>query len=149
MNGPYASSYLYALTPQGKLKWKVKLTGDTLMSNIQIDKNGTLYVDSIDIEEELRLYAVTNKGQVKWVKKNVFKSQIGANNLLHYIDEKGAIVAEDLFGKKKWSCKIPAYSYPDIKVDSSGTVYVKMETSMIAIAAGKKKWSRTIEPNDS
>ncbi|WNB92512.1 PQQ-binding-like beta-propeller repeat protein [Bacillus sp. NEB1478] len=143
MYGPYNSSYLYALTPQGKLKWKVKLAGDTLMSDIQIDKNGTLYIDAITMDDTVMLYAITSKGKVKWLKKNAFRPQIGNNSILHYLDGKGNVVAEDLYGKKKWSYKVQGY--PEFKVDQQGMVYVKNEKSLVAISNGMKKWSKTIE----
>ncbi|MEM2175649.1 MAG: PQQ-binding-like beta-propeller repeat protein, partial [Candidatus Micrarchaeia archaeon] len=54
-------NYLYAINPDGSLKWKFK-TGDNVRSSPAIGKDGTIYVGSYDNY----LYAINPDGSLKW-----------------------------------------------------------------------------------
>uniref|UniRef100_UPI003467EF7C Cell surface protein n=1 Tax=synthetic construct TaxID=32630 RepID=UPI003467EF7C len=53
--------YLYAINPNGKLKWKFE-TGGSVHSSPAIGQDGTIYVGSNDHY----LYAINPNGKLKW-----------------------------------------------------------------------------------
>jgi len=54
-------NYLYAINPDGTLKWKFGTGGD-ILSSPAIGKDGTIYVGSYDNY----LYAINPDGSLKW-----------------------------------------------------------------------------------
>ncbi|MGB4714544.1 MAG: PQQ-binding-like beta-propeller repeat protein, partial [Defluviitoga tunisiensis] len=57
----YLYSYLYAINPDGSLKWKYE-TGSGIESSPAIGSDGTIYVGSLDNY----LYAINPDGSLKW-----------------------------------------------------------------------------------
>jgi outer membrane protein assembly factor BamB len=101
-----ADENLYALDPEGALKWKNKLSGRTF----EVGRDGAVYADSFAFDPK--------SGQPK-TRFPGFLIALGDDNTV-YIQDQG-ICAFDRDGKLKWES--PARFAPPIVVGNDGTIY--------------------------
>ena len=113
--------YLYAINPNGTLKWKYK-TGGCIKSSPAIAEDYTIYVGS----EDGKLYAFYSNGTLKW------RIEIGGWSTPPVIDEDGIIYTSCTDGKiyavyqngtKKWNYQTGDMIYSSCVLDNLGTVY--------------------------
>ncbi|MBZ0180052.1 MAG: PQQ-binding-like beta-propeller repeat protein [Melioribacteraceae bacterium] len=67
--GTGVSQKLYAILPDGSLKWELFLGFIVMQSGINIGKDGTLYVIGYD-GQNFTLLAISNKGEILWTLRN-------------------------------------------------------------------------------
>lgn len=85
-------SNLYAINPDGTLKWKYK-TGDVIESSPAVGTDGVIYVGSNDNN----VYAINHDGTLKWsytTKDNVVSSPaVGTNSTVYVCSYDGNLYA--------------------------------------------------------
>jgi len=132
--------YLYAVYPDGTLKWRYK-TGDTIWSSPAIGSDGTVYVGSYDGY----LYAVNSDGHLKW------KTKIGTTSSSPVIGDDGTIYTGTMGNKVyainpdgaiKWCYQTGYKITSDPALGEDGTIYIGSgDTYFYAINPnGTLKW---------
>jgi outer membrane protein assembly factor BamB len=118
--------YLYALNPDGSLKWKYK-TGDTVLgSSPAIAEDGTIYIGSWDDY----LHAVNPDGTRKWrfcSHDNIFSSPAIADDGTIYFGTMGTgynIYAVNPNGTEKWHYTTDFVITSDPAIGDDGTIYI-------------------------
>jgi outer membrane protein assembly factor BamB len=91
--GNIEKSGLYCYTSDGNFKWMFKFPVYTYSISPLITSDGTIYVSS---RIEKRLYAVTEKGKLKWELNDVRPSQTGINigkdGTIYFLDDLSGIM---------------------------------------------------------
>ena len=118
-----ADHYLYAINPNGTLKWKFQ-TGYELYSSPAIDSDGTIYVGS----DDHYLYAINPDGTLKWkfhTGDAVFSSPaIGNDGTIYVGSTDHYLYAINPDGTLKWKFQTGYYVSSSPAIDSDGTIYV-------------------------
>jgi len=116
--------YLYAINPNGILKWKFKTEGG--VNSPAIDNDGTIYVGS-----DVNLYAINPDGTLKWKFKtdNTVASSpaIGSNGMIYISSFDRYLYAISPDGTLKWKFKIGelvGWFQSSPAIGSDGTIYV-------------------------
>jgi len=122
--GGLYDDYLYALNPDGTIKWKFYLEGGVAESPA-IASDGTIYVGTLILDY---LYAITPDGVLKW--KYRFSDCIESSPLISsdgtvYIGSKdGYLYAFNPDGTIKWKFKTDNEIRASATIAPSGTIYV-------------------------
>jgi hypothetical protein len=115
--------YLYALNPDGSLKWRYQ-TGYSVSSSPAIGSDGTVYVGSCDDY----LYALNPDGSLKWGYQTgsyVDSSPaIGSDGTVYVGSYDSYLYALNPDGSLKWRCQTGDRVYSSPAIGSDGTVYV-------------------------
>jgi outer membrane protein assembly factor BamB len=117
--------YLYALYPDGSLKWQYK-TGDWIWSTPALAEDGTVYVGSYDN----KLHAVNPNGTRKWTINtggSISSSPAISTDGMIYLGNmknNGEIIAVFSNGTIYWRYQTGYYVVSDPAVDDGGTIYV-------------------------
>ena len=125
--------YLYALYPNGTLKWKYKLGGIILGSSPAIAEDGTIYIGSW----YPYLYAINPNGTLKWLVSSggsIFSSPaIAEDGTIYFgtMSEGNSIVAVNPNGTKKWSYKTGDSITSDPAIGDDGTIYIGAQDSYL------------------
>lgn len=145
-----ADAWLYALTPQGTLKWRSPLLADSPIPTGKaraipaIAHDGAIYVGANG------LYAFNPNGSLKWEIPTYSPSWnapvIGADGTIYAADVKVRAVTPD--GREKWSVALPVSKNVHQSADDSpsigtdGTFYVITEVgALLALRPdGTEKW---------
>ena len=133
---------LYAMNPDGSVKWTFESGGGATSSSPAIASNGDVYFACNDGY----LYAVDSDGNEKWKYNNgdlFFSSPtIGSNDVIYFGSWDNALTALDSSGQLLWSFETArsVCSTPAIGLD--GTIYVGDDDhTLYAIdQAGNLKW---------
>jgi len=115
---------VYALFPNGTLKWKYK-TGGSIFSTPALAADGTIYIASCNNY----LYALHPSGTLKWqfnLQYISFSSPVLANNGTIYIctAEEGKLFAVNPNGTAQWCYNAMSGMYGDPGLGTDGTIYV-------------------------
>jgi len=120
---------LYALYPNGTLKWKYK-TEDFIWSTPAIAEDGTIYIGSLDN----KMYAINSDGTLKWKfdsKGSIFVSPAIANDGTIYFGNMGTpsiggytIFALNPNGTEKWHYQTDGFIASDPAIGDDGTIYI-------------------------
>jgi outer membrane protein assembly factor BamB len=121
--------YLYAVAPEGSLKWKVFISGaDTeLHATPAVGSDGTIYVAARYSSSEAYIYAFNPDGTLKWkyLVSDSFPSgtavTIGPDGTI-YVPSSGGMYALNPDGTLKWKYSTSNTVYT-AAVDSNGNVY--------------------------
>jgi hypothetical protein len=117
---------LYALNPNGTLKWYYQ-TGDWIDSSPAIGADGTVYVGSGDHN----LYALNPNGTLKWLYQTGASVEsspaIGADGTVYVGSENGGLYALNPNGTLKWSFQTGDWIYSSPAISADGMVYVGSE----------------------
>jgi outer membrane protein assembly factor BamB len=124
-----------------KEKWKLEI--DSLMySSLAIDKNGTIYVGSID----WYFYAINSDGTLKWRYKTGGGIQsspaIAEDGTIIIGSDDGKLYAFNSNGTLKWRIEIGGWSWPPV-IDEDGIIYTSCTDGKIyaVYKNGTKKWN--------
>jgi outer membrane protein assembly factor BamB len=136
--------WLWALTPEGKLKWKFK-AGREIKSSPAVAVDGTIYFGSRD----RFFYAVSPAGRLKWkfAAGGWLDSSpaIAADGTVYFGSWDGNFYALDPAGNVRW--KFPTTEVIDSSpaIDTDGTVYFgSHDKNIYALTPdGKLKWEFT------
>ena len=135
---------LYALNPDGTLKWSYQTGNDIYHSSPTIGSDGTIYVGSTDY----KLYALNPDGTLKWSYQTgdrIVNSSpaIGLDGTVYVGSAESKLYAISPDGTLKWSYQAGAIDSPAIGLD--GTVYVgSTDRKLYALNPdGTLKWSYT------
>jgi outer membrane protein assembly factor BamB len=123
------SYYLYALNPDGTLKWEYR-TGGAITSSPAIDEDGTIYVGSWDDY----LYALSPNGTLKW-KFYANSAQIASSptiaedGTIYFgtawsLSDGGKIHAVNPDGTEKWRYQTGYTILSDPAIGDDGTIYI-------------------------
>ncbi len=116
-------SYVYALNPNGTLRWKYK-TSEPIFSTPAIAADGTIYITSCD----WYLYALHPSGTLKWqfsTREIISSSPVIANNGTIYIGHsQGRVFAISPNGTELWHYDLPNDIYGDPAIGTDGTIYI-------------------------
>jgi len=115
--------YLYAINPDGSLKWKFE-TGDWVKSSPAIGNDGTIYVGSND----RYLYAINPDGSLKWKFKTgdciSSSPAIGNDGTIYVGSDDGYLYAINLDGSLKWKFETGDWVLSSPAIGNDGTIYV-------------------------
>ena len=118
-----SDSALYALNPDGTLKWRY-LTGSNVRSSPAVAPDGTVYVGSYDSH----LYAINPDGTLRWnyqTNGSVRTSPAIAVDGTIYVAPSGdRLYAVNPDGTLKWSTYVENVTYSSPAIGSDGTIYV-------------------------
>jgi outer membrane protein assembly factor BamB len=136
--------YLYAVYPNGTLKWKYKAGGIFWGSSPAINEDGTIYVGSWDTG----LYAINPDGTKKWrigIGGSIASSPAIADDGTIYVgtmSSGNSIVAVNPNGTKKWNYKTGYSITGGPAIGDDGTIYCGSgDTYFYAINPdGTPKW---------
>ena len=139
--------HLYAIKPDGTLKWKF-LTGHDVRSSPAIGSDGTIYVGSKD----KKLYAVNPDGTLKWSYEtggyiyNGASPAIGSDGTIYVGSKDENLHAINPNGTGKWKYKTGGRIYCTPAIGADGTIYVgSKDKKLYAITDdgthGTLKWS--------
>lgn len=163
MEGTDTTGYLYAITPTGMKKWRLKLPGLPAATAPAVASDGTIYVhmngnegNQVAVE---RLEAVNPNGTKKWIFKTnggagSFTSNtqsspvIGPDGTIYFGSMDTLLYALKPTGKVKWAVSPTASSIqssPALDV-SQNAVYVQDAASEVAAYGtdGTLKWKESI-----
>ena len=159
--GSERPNYLYAINPDGTLKWRYQLF-DTDYNNYgyvysvpAIDSNGVIYIGCKDGY----LYAINSDGTLKW--KYLTGDNVGtavvidSNNIIYFGSSDDYLYALNPDGNLKWKYQMEhtdIMEYGCLAIDSNGIVYFTRSSgtgpySIILYAInsdGSLKWKITI-----
>lgn len=151
---PSQEGFLYALSPDGEVKWKYKTHG-AIFSSPVIGNNGAIYIgDSSPDSSPGYVYAISPDGQLKWKYKDAELTAwnqspaIGADETLYFgIGRCGMFECPHptVFAIKEGVLKWKAVAYWDTAmtpaIDTTGNVYVGSgNTYLWVFNNGKKLW---------
>ncbi len=120
---------LYAINPDGTLKWSYQMDGSIWSSSPAIAEDGTIYVGSFDTG----LYAFYSNGTLKWrygTGDSITSSPAIANDGTIYFGTMwgdgsgGKIYAINPDGTKKWEYKTGYHIVSDPAIGDDGTIYI-------------------------
>ena len=123
----FGGDYIYALNPDGTIKWKHDVDGNAYSITLGVD--GTIYSITQDEDYFVNLYAVNSDGSFKW---NVEMGRFFVNSRLA-ISKDGTIYAsgtdEGLFavnpdGTLKWQFNSLDFSFFSPAIGEDGTIYI-------------------------
>lgn len=118
--------YLYALNPDGSLKWSFD-AGDAIDSGGPVvDKNGTIY---FGVQQPVsKVYALKSDGTEKWSYKTgssvVAAPAIGEDGTVYIGSMDNKFYALNPDGTLRWSYKTGGYVTGHATIDYNGTIYV-------------------------
>jgi outer membrane protein assembly factor BamB len=122
-----ATSYFYAVTFNGYMKWKLKTSGVIWHSSPALDENGIIYFGTWDCS----LYAVYPNGTVKWQRTGLGGSiasspAIGSDGTIYFgtLRDNGQIIAMDQNGNLKWQYFTGYKIVSSPAIGDDGTVYI-------------------------
>jgi outer membrane protein assembly factor BamB len=118
--------YLYAIYPDGTLKWKLKVYG-WIWSTPAIAEDGTIYVG---VDDSSCLYAINPNGTEKWrfnARDTIYSSPAIAEDGTIYFGTMGVgynIYAVNPNGTEKWHYKTGYKITSDPAIGYDGTIYI-------------------------
>ena len=125
--------YLYAINPNGILKWKYK-TGWYSSFSPAISSDGTIYVASDG------LYALNPNGALKWMYKTgdkIYSSPaIGSDGTIYVGSRDGYLYAINPDGTLKWKYQTGGEIYSSPAIASDGTIYVGSDDDYLYAIGG-------------
>gem|GEM_PF-754876 len=132
---------LFALSPEGILKWKVENGAD--LSPV-IGQDGTIYIIGWQ-----KLRAINPDGSEKWAVENVaYPPVIGIGGTIYSASLNGKLCAIGTDGTKIWQSS--DYG-PPLAIGDDGTIYTSLhddyqETRLVALSFdGTKKWEAPVK----
>jgi outer membrane protein assembly factor BamB len=137
--------YLFAVRPNGTLKWKYKTNGFILGSSPAIAEDGTIYFGSWDDH----LYAINPNGTLKWkflTKDDISSSPAIGEDGTIYIGTMdtytGKIFAINPDGTEKWRYSTDYWITSDPAISDEGIIYIgSQDNYLYAINLnGTLKW---------
>ena len=118
-----ADHYLYALYPNGTLKWKYRIPG-IIWSTPAIANDGTIYVGDWDGH----LSAINQNGSLKWqiYRSGQFHSSpvIGDDGTIYLGHSSGNLYAINPDGTEKWLYDAGDQTTSDPAIGEEGTIYI-------------------------
>jgi len=116
--------YLYAIYPNGILKWEYVLNGQVIGSSPAIAEDGTVYIGSWDA----RLYAINPNGTLKWrfPSGGIIASSptIGGDGTIYVGNANGIFSAINPNGTEEWQYDTGGDIYSAPAIDDNGTIYI-------------------------
>ncbi|BDZ67493.1 PQQ-binding-like beta-propeller repeat protein [Methanobacterium ferruginis] len=149
-NSGFLDTALYAINPDGSLKWNTTIFNADGRGNLVIGADGTLYVPGAS------LYAVNPDGTIQWtydLYNHQFTSpSIGPDGTIYYLCYGGtssktktaALYAINPDGTLKWTYSTTRAHYGSVAIGSDGTIYLLDAGYLFAINPdGTQKWNCT------
>ncbi len=135
---------LYALNPDGSLKWAGGPTADTVRSSPAIAEDGTIYIGDCGGF----LYAFYPNGTNKWECKLgetydwIFSPTIGEDGTIYVGSTDYNVYAINPNGTIKWSYQTEYKVYSSAAIDENGIIYIGSHDSYVyaLYPNGRLKW---------
>jgi outer membrane protein assembly factor BamB len=141
----FPNSALYALTPDGKLRWRQTM-GDWVESSPAIGADGTIYVGSWDDN----IYAFAPDGTEKWHVTTsapvISSAAIAADGTVYIGSNDGLLYALSPDGQTKWTFATGEAIVASPVIGADGTIYVgSVDSNFYALNPGgpaesRQKW---------
>jgi glucan-binding YG repeat protein len=143
--GPYEESYFYAISPEGKLKWKVKMNGDAGNSKLSFDENHNITFRTAGMDD-IWANTISTSGKVisSELTEDYFNWTDGENNQYIVDYDQDRLIVKDPSGKILWTyeAELGDYEYLNIiKVTEDGTAYINEEGKLLSMKGGIVNWS--------
>ncbi|MCD6110704.1 MAG: PQQ-binding-like beta-propeller repeat protein, partial [Thermoplasmata archaeon] len=141
----YESEHLYALYPNGTLKWKFKVEDSITSSPVKDVEEDVIYFGCVNNY----LYAVYSNGTLKWKFKTgymIFGSPaIGSDGTIYFASADTYLYAAYPNGTLKWKFGTGGWISEAPVVDSNGTIYVSSQENIYAVYPnGTLKWKYSL-----
>jgi len=136
--------YIYALYPNGTLKWEYKVKYN-ITSSPAVDKNGNLYFGTMfytATEWGGYVYSLDKNGNLRWRydAKGWVQSKpvIDSNGIIYFYSSSEYLYAFHSDGSLKWKMKLPgSFSIPDAKntpaISVNGTIYFPASNVILVV----------------
>ena len=138
--------HIYALNPDGTLKWRYP-TG-WITSNPAIGSDGTIYIGSSDHY----LYAMNPNGTLKWRFQtgNLVKSHpsIASDGTIYFTAFDNKMYALNPDGTQKWSFNYGGSGNNAVTIASDGTLYIAGDVLYALFPNGTVRWKFTFGSNE-
>ncbi len=138
---------VYALNPNGTLRWSYPTGGELDTSGAAIADDGTVVLGSNDG----LVYAFTSTGTLKWTYTTtsgyyIASAPVIASDGTIYLkgsDDKFYAISST--GTLKWTAAVPGASYAPPTIGSDGTIYIGADNNLLyaLTPAGATKWTFT------
>lgn len=140
-----ADASLFAIYPNGTLKWQYRINGGWSQTTPIIDTNGTIYTASA-YKSPNYIYAVNPDGTTKWlypIYGEIHSSfAMGTDGTL-YFGCGSSIIALNTNGTLRWNYPTGSYVYSSPAIGDDGTIYCgSIDTYLYALYPnnGTLKW---------
>ena len=139
----FSETYLYAINPDGTLKWKTDMGMNHNSSTLTIGKDGVIYFGLTD----QHFYAVNPEGNILWRFKT---GDVNENS--PSIDQDGTIYMGTSFGlfainpdgTQKWFFQLYGYPISAPAIGHDGNIYISTNKDLISINPdGEPNWRYT------
>jgi len=137
----YDDTSLYAINPDGTLKWKVALGGNLYAFSPAIADDGTIYVNV----SNKYLYAISPEGKRLWAfdtgDVNKFSPTIGPDGTIYFASVRGLwAISPD--GTEKWHFPLYGYIISSPAIDEEGNIYINTNYDLYSISPnGEENWN--------
>lgn len=126
--GAYEGAYLYALNPNGILKWRLPL-GSNVVSSPAIAEDGTIYVAAYKPTWGYNFYSISPEGSVNWRYESDAEAMsaspvIDKYGIIYIGDWDGVFYAFNSDGTIKWKYQTLNKIFPSAAIAEDGTIYV-------------------------
>ena len=135
-----SDSYLYAVNPDGSMRWKYK-TGFYVLSSPVITADGTIYVGSHD----KKLHAINPDGTPRWT----FETQgfiasvpaLASDGTIYFGSYDTYFYAVSSTGNLVWKKKLKDRIDTSAMITKDGTVYISDQTGTMYAFTGSSGWA--------
>jgi outer membrane protein assembly factor BamB len=141
-----AGRHLYAVSPEGQIRWRFQARDTFLLSTPAVDTDGTTYVGSIDHH----LYAVAADGRMRWDYRSggeISSSPvIGDDGTLYFGSDDRHVHALTRDGELRWSTDVDGFVRAPVALGRDGSVLAGVygpRPRLVALdgATGELRWS--------
>lgn len=141
-----AGNHLYAIAPDGTVRWRFEARGPFLLSTPAIDSDGTAYVGSLDDH----VYAVAADGRMRWdyaTENDVSSSPvIGDDGTIYFGSDDEHVHAISRDGARRWRTDVDGYVRAPVALGRRGDVLAAVygpRPRVVSLDAhdGTERWS--------
>jgi outer membrane protein assembly factor BamB len=140
-----AGTDLYAVSPDGNVRWRFRGGAPFMLSTPAVDDDGTAYVGSIDD----RLYAVAPDGRMRWEHRaggDISSSPvIGDDGTIYFGSDDQSVYALTRDGRLRWRAALGGYVRAPVALGRDGSVLAAVygpSPRLVALdaATGDVRW---------
>ncbi len=136
---------LYAVEPDGAIRWRFRAPGPFVLSTPAVDGDGTVYIGSVDDH----LYAVDAEGRMRWAYAtdgDISSSPaIGDDGTIYFGSDDQRVHAVTRDGELRWKAELGGYVRAPVALGRDGSVIAAVygpSPRLVALEAstGDERW---------